>query len=100
MYYYVFSVGRNEVVCANAIDSLKLLSKGHLLPFFAASIRGILKFLLMRPLKDCKKYLDIRNFIVVKGLLYLLELDRGKKQPRSLEKSERLPTNQKDSLQK
>jgi hypothetical protein len=101
MHYYVFSVGRNDVVCANAIDSVKLMSKGQLLGFFATSIRGILRYLLMRPKKECIKYLDIRNFITIKGLLYMLELDRGKRLSRSLEKSEKLLISCKqDSLQK
>lgn len=31
MHYYVFSVGRNEIICANALDTIKLMSKGLLL---------------------------------------------------------------------
>lgn len=90
IHYYVFPIGQHEVTCANNFDLAKIKNAEQLFQFFTGAIKEILKHLLLRDAKEVRKFIDVRNAIIVKGHLYLLELDRGKLYPRSMEKSERL----------
>ena len=100
LHYYVFATGSAEIVCANAVDANKFNNEEYLLQFFAAAVRGILRALLMRDAKEARKFIDIKNAVVSRGVLCLLELDRGKVYPRSIERSERLGQKKGDSLRK